>query len=258
MELTLEQAILGKGTQIKGKQYLSTEQYIMPFIERMSKYTDNFIINAIPADQISLTPSGEANMEDMVYNRMWIQAVMPDEAGYDNHDRVCGMVYGLDTRKPIVKFYVGGLNRACCNLCVFNPSFLNVQELEPETAINFRPIKSLLEYTDDVKATLERLANTEVEYNQSTINENLGKWIRNTMSKQFTNNFGKVKVAASTAIDAFKLLYEDKESPYYVNPGHSTDLFNVYNAFTQILTDDKKDIINKCEKTLVISDIIGI
>lgn len=258
MELTLEQALLGKPTQIKGKEYLSTAAYIEPFIERMSKFTDNFIIQAIPADQISLTSNGEANVEDMVYNRMWVQAVMPDECGYDNHERVIGMVYGLDTRKPIVKLYTGGLNMACCNLCVFSPEFLNVQELEPERAINFKPINHLLEQTSDIKATLERLANTVVPYNELTINENLGKWVRNTMDKQFTSQFGKVKLATSTAIDAFKLLYQDKESPYYVNPGVSTDMFNVYNAFTQVLTNDTKDVINKVEKTLLVSSILDI
>lgn len=258
MEITLEQALAGKATQIKGKAYLDTESYIMPFIDRMSKFTDKFIFNAIPADQMSLTPSGEMNIEDLIWNRMWIQAVMPDEAGYDNHDRVVGMVYGLDTRKPVSKFYVGGLNRACCNLCVFSPSFLNVQELEPETAINYKPIQGLLEQTDNVKSTLEKLANTEVPYDESLINENLGKWIQNTMDKQFSNQYGKVKISASTAIDAFKLLYKDEESPYYVQPGASTDLFNVYNAFTQTITDDKRDICNKCEKTILVSNIIGI
>lgn len=258
MELTLEQALKGKATQIKGKEYFTTEAYITPFIERMSKFTDDFRIQAIPADQISLTKDGEINMEDIVYNRIWIQAVMPDECGFENHDRVIGMVYGLDTRKPIVKLYNGGLNRACCNLCVFDPNFLNVQELEPESAINFKPINYLLEQTSTIKAILERLSNTEVPYDESIINENLGQWVRNTMSKQFTNQFGKVKISTNTAIDAFKLLYEDKESPYYVNPGYSTDMFNVYNAWTQVITDDKKDIINKCEKTLLISNILNI
>lgn len=168
------------------------------------------------------------------------------------------MVYGLDVRKPVAKIYVGGLNRACCNLCVFSPSFLNVQELEPETAINYKPIEHLLQQTSDVTATLKRLSETEVKYDERLINENLGLWIRNTMDKQFSNNFGKVKVATSTAIDAFKLLYQDEKSPYYVNPGCSTDLFNVYNAFTQCITDDKRDIVNKAEKTILISKILNI
>ena len=32
-------------------------------------------------------------------------------------DEVVGLVYGLDVRKPVVKIYRGGLNRACTNLC---------------------------------------------------------------------------------------------------------------------------------------------
>ena len=253
MEITLEQALAGNRTRIKDNEYLPTSEYILPFIDRMSKYTDKFIINAIQPNQITIDTN---NGDNITYNRMWIQAVMPDECGYDNHDRVVGLVYGLDTRKPVSKLYVGGLNRACCNLCVFSPSFLSVQELAPESAIDFRPIKNLLEQTSNVKNILTELANTEVPYDESLINENLGRWVRNTMEKQFTGQFGKVKVATSVAIDAFNLLYRNSDSPYYVNPGYSTDMFNVYNAFTQVLTDDTRDIINKCEKTLLTYDII--
>ena len=258
MELTLEQALAGKSTCIKGKEYLSTEAYITPFLDRMSKYTDNFIINGIQPDQITLTKDGDINLEDITWNRMWVQAVMPDDAGYDNHDRVVGMVYGLDVRKPVVKFYVGGLNKACCNLCIFSPSFLNVEELEPEKAINFKPIERILSQTDNVKAILEKLSNTEVEYNESIINENLGAWIRKTLNDSFTNQLSKVKLATSSAIDAYKLLYEKEDSPYFVPKGTTTDMFNIYNAWTQVITDDKKDIINKAEKTLLVGNILGL
>ena len=258
MELTLEQVLAGRGTSIKGKEYLSTDAYVEPFLERMSKYTDKFIFNGIQPDQITLTKDGDINLEDITWNRMWIQAVMPDEAGFEGHDRVVGMVYGLDIRKPIVKFYVGGLNRACCNLCVFSPSFLDVKEIEPEKALDYRPIERLLSQTDNVRAILERLSDTEVKYNEVTINENLGDWVRKTLNASFTNQFNKVKLATSSAIDAYKLLYEKEDSPYFVPKGTTTDMFNVYNAWTQVITDDKKDIINKCEKTLLIGNILGI
>lgn len=258
MELTLQQAIAGKSTSIKGKEYLSTTAYVEPFLERMSKYTDNFIFNGIQPDQITLTKDGDINLKDITWNRMWVQAVMPDEAGFDNHDRVVGMVYGLDVRKPVVKFYVGGLNRACCNLCVFSPSFLDVKELEPEKAIDYRPIDRLLTQTDNVKAILERLSNKEVEYDEVKINENLGDWVRKTLNMSFTNQLSKVKLATSSAIDVYKLLYEKEDSPYFVPKGTTTDMFNVYNAWTQIITDDSKDIINKCEKTILVGNILGI
>ena len=147
---------------------------------------------------------------------------------------------------------------ACLNLCVFNPMFLNVQELEPEKPINFKCIKPLMEMTSDIKVKLDKLSNTEVPYDEKVINENLGSWVRSTLNASYDDGYGKVKLASTIAIDAYKLLYEDKESPYYVNPGSSTDLFNVYNAFTQCITDDKRDIMNKAEKTLLVSNILGI
>ena len=258
MEISITEALAGKSTSIKGKEYLSTTAYVEPFLERMSKYTDNFIINGIQPDQITLTKEGNINLEDITWNRMWIQAVMPDNIGYDNHSRVVGMVYGLDVRKPIVKFYVGGLNMACCNLCVFSPSFLDVKELEPEKAIDYRVVDHLMTQTDNVRAILEKLSNTEVEYNETVINENLGDWVRKTLNNSFTNQLSKVKLATSSAIDAYKLLYEKEDSPYFVPQGTTTDMFNIYNAWTQVITDDKKDIINKAEKTLLVGNILGL
>ena len=144
MELTIEQLLQGKATIIKGNEFFTTKAYAEPFLDRMSKYTDEFIINVKPADQISLTKEQEVNFEDIVYNRVWIQAVLPDEYAYENHKRVMSMLYALDTRKPVVKMYTGALNMACLNLCVFNPDALNTAELEPQTAINFSTIQTLM------------------------------------------------------------------------------------------------------------------
>lgn len=258
MKLTLEQALAGKATNIKGKKYFSTAAYIEPFIKRMSKYTDNFIINGIQPDQITFDQEGDINVENLTWNRMWVQAVLPDNDYFPNHDHVVGMVYGLDVRKPVIKLYMGGLNRACCNLCVFSPSFLDVKELEPGKAIDYRPIDRLMKQTDDVKAVLEKLSNTEVEYNEKQINENLGNWVRKTLNFSFSDQFNKVKLATSSAIDTYKLLYEKEDSPYFVPKDSVTDMFNIYNAWTQVITDDKRDILNKCEKTLLVSNILGI
>lgn len=262
MELTLEELLKGKGTIIKGKEYFKTEAYVAPFIERMSKFTDDFRIQAKLPDQISVTKREDLSLEDTVFNRVWVQAVLPDEYSFENHKEVIGMVYGLDARKPVFKIYRGALNMACLNLCVFNPSFLNVQEIEPERAINYKPLNTLMEQTSDVKVWLDKLVETEVLYDEQSINENLGLWIRNSIGSSYDTGYGKVKLAASTAIDAYKLLYEKKESPYYVKPGEATNLFNVYNAFTELITNDGtkdsgcKDILNKCEKTLLLKNIL--
>ena len=256
MEIDLGTLLQGKATIIKGKEYFSTEAYVTPFLERMSKFTNDFRIQAKLPDQISITKEEDLNLEDTVFNRVWIQAVMPEEYSFDNHTEVISMVYGLDTRKPVAKIYRGALNMACLNLCVFNPSFINVQEIEPEKPINFKCIQPLMEQTSDIKTWLDKLSETEVPYNEDLINENLGSWIRKTLLSSYDTGYGKVKLATSTAIDAYKLLYEKGDSPYFVKPGQSTTMFNIYNAWTQIITNDFKDIMNKVEKTLLIKDII--
>lgn len=255
MEINFEQLLAGKATRIKEKEYFTTEAYVTPFMERMQDMTDNFIINVKPADQISLTKNGEINFDDVIYNRVWIQAIMPDEYAWDNHKRVISMIYALDTRKPVVKFYTGALNMACLNLCVFNPEMLSVAELEPESAINYGFLRNMLEVTDNIRCKLETLSN--LEFNRDTIYDNLGHWVDNCITSKFNNGFGNVKLAESTPIEVYKDLFYNEKSKYYTTNG-VVDGFTVYNAFTELITEDKRDITNKFEKTLLISDILGI
>lgn len=256
MEINLETLLRGKATLIKGKEYLSAEAYVTPFLERMSKYTDDFRIQAKLPDQISITRNKDINFDDIVYNRVWIQAVLPDGVDFENHVKVVGLVYGLDTRKPVSKIYTGGLNCACTNLCVFNPDDIEVSELEPATPINFKRVVPMAEEVLNVAEWLKKLSHMELPYNDRTINEELGRWVRNTFSCSYGLNLGKVKLATSSAIDAYKLLYEKEDSPYYVPVNETTTMFNVYNAWTQTITDDARDIMNKAEKCLLLKQIL--
>lgn len=259
MEITIDELLKGKGTKIKNKEYFSTEAYVTPFLERMSKFTNDFRVQVKLPDQISVTKENNINLDDIVFNRVWIQAVMPEEYCFNNHKEVIGMVYGLDTRKPISKIYRGALNMACLNLCVFNPSFLNSQLLEPESPIDFSCIESLMKQVSDIKSWLDRLVSVEVPYDEHLINDNLGLWIRKSMNHSYNTECGKVKLATSVPIDAYKLLYEDTKSPYYVPEGESTNMYNVYNAFTEIISNnDTRDILNKAEKTLLLKSILNL
>ena len=58
MEVTLDELLRGKATIIKNKEYFSTEQYITPFLERMSKFTNDFKIQVKLPDQYTLTKEG--------------------------------------------------------------------------------------------------------------------------------------------------------------------------------------------------------
>ena len=259
MDIQLEQLLKGKQTRIKDKEYFETEAYVNPFLERMSKLTSDFKVKVELPDQVTLIKEGDVNLEDITYNRVWIQAVLPEQYNVDNHQDVVGMVYGLDTRKPIVKFYRGGLNMACTNLCVFNPDYLDVQELQPESAIDYRPLDSLINKANEIKVFLEKLHGITFPRDNQYINEQLGMWVRNCLNIPYHNGINNVKLATSTAIDAYKLLFEKDSSEYYVPVTSNTDMFNVYNAFTELISNDKdKDIMNKCEKTLLLKNILGI
>ena len=254
MEVKLNELLAGKSTRIKNREYFPTAAYVEPFLDRVSKtLTDKFIVKVETPEQIT-TNEGT---DDLTYNRVWIQGILPDEFNIENHQEVIGMVMGLDVRKPIAKFYRGGVNMACCNLCVFNPSFLECQEIYPEAALNYKSVDTLINRASELRQWLNTLHTTTFERSEQNINESLGMWVRRCLDISFNNGFGKVKLAVSSAIDAYKLLFVDSESDYYVHPGDNTDLFNIYNAFTDIISNDKdKDIMNKAEKCLLLKDII--
>ena len=169
------------------------------------------------------------------------------------------MVYGIDVRKPVVKFFKGQERMSCTNLCVFSPELLACQDLEPETSIDFRPLDRIIKQTDDTASWIKKIIDTEFTCDDYNINESLGKWIRNCINYSYDNHYGKVKVACSTPIDAYKLLFEKDDSDYFIGKESSSSMYQVYNAFTQILTDGmKKDPFNIFEKTLLIKDILDI
>lgn len=66
MEITLDALLKGKPTIIKDNKYLSTKEYVQPFIDEMSKYTKNFIIHVQLPNQVTLSE----NNKDLTYNKV--------------------------------------------------------------------------------------------------------------------------------------------------------------------------------------------
>ena len=261
MEIALNELLAGKATRIRGKEYFSTAAYVEPFLERIQRLTNEISVQCQLPSQITYTGDGNLNTEDITYNRVLIEAKLPDEYKFndDPHRPVIGMVYGIDVRKPVVKFFKGMERMSCTNLCVFSPELLSCQELVSETAIDYKPLERIIQQTDDTAARLKTLISTEFECSDYNINESLGKWIRNCINYSYDNHYGKVKVACSSPIDAYKLLFEKEDSEYYFDNAKSISMYQVYNAFSQILTDGrKKDFFNIFEKTLLVQDILGI
>lgn len=262
MQLTLTELLAGKATRIRGKEYFQTAAYVEPFLERAQKLTNDFRVQVQLPSQLTYTENGDINTEDITYNRVLIEAILPDEYKFDNdpYRSVLGMVYGIDVRKPVIKFFKGHERMSCTNLCVFSPQLLACQDLEPQTAADYRPLERIIKETDDTAKWLKKILELEFECNVQNINESLGKWIRNCINYSFDNHYGKAKLAVSTPIDAYKSLFEKEDSEYFAGLDSGTiSMYQVYNAFTQILTDGmKKDPFNIFEKTLLLKDILDI
>lgn len=259
MDITIDELLKGKPTIIKGKNYFGTAAYVEPFFERLNNLTNDFRVHVQLPDQITKTVNGDVNTDDITYNRVYIEAVLPDDMCYDNHDRVIGMVMGLDTRKPVAKFYSGALNAACTNLCVFDPGYLFCQQIEPETALDYKPLDKVLDMKDATKEVLVALHETRFANRVDELEQHLGRWCRNAMHQTYDSGFQPVKLSIDNVIQAYKSLFEKEDSDYY-QVGDIVNMFDVYNAFTQQITnarDKGKDLINMFEKTLLLRQILG-
>ena len=248
MEITIAELLQGKATIIKNKDYLSTREYVEPFFEKMAPFTDTFKISVRLPDQMTITTT-----QDVTFNRVLIEAVLPTVV--DNHQEVIGFLYGLDVRKPIVKIYRGHINGACTNLCVFSPRWQTVQELKP----NERPqieVKDLLELPNNFPQKLLRLKDTFIDDTQ--LFHKLGGWVDSCLRDSWYNSIQNVKISPSLPIEAYKSLFIDEKSSYFVKPNTQASMFDVYNAFTQVITDDKKDIINRFEKTMMVNKLLEV
>ncbi len=252
-DLTIFDLYKGKSTLIKNKEFFPTKTYVEPFVEKMSKFTNKFTVQVKLPDQMTFNK----DTQDITYNRVLVQAQLPEKYCIDNHDEVIGFLYGLDVKKPIVKIYRGYLNRACTNLTVFDPQWIEVQELVPGEPIKYNAIKQLMEYTSDVEIKLKEMKSNYLDREIRT--QYLGEWVDSALRSTEDYGFGKVKLAVSTPIDAYKELFINRDSEYFIPEGRDPSVFDVYNSFTQILTNSaKKDLMNNFEKTMLVGKLLKV
>lgn len=258
MEISIDELLNnGRPLTIKNKEFFSTEAYVEPFMERMQKLTNDFIIKVKLPD--TMTRSLDNNVLNQGFTRVWIQAVLPEsESVFDNHRETMNLLYALDTKKPLAKIFRANVNQACLNMCTFNPHALQIQDLIPQEPINYTFVDEVMRMADDTKMRLTKMKSQYLDRGD-TLLETLGTWVDNCIKVKHKSNFGTVKIAESIPIEVYKSLFINDKSDYYCPPGIEPTLFDVYNAFTYPLSNDKdKDLVNHFEKTLLVSQIMGL
>ena len=255
MEITIGKLLEGKSTVIKEHEYLSTEEYVKPFIELMSKFTKDFSVQVQLPTQFTITNS----KEDITYNRVWVQAVMPNSNDVCGYAETFNLVYALDVRKPVYKLFKAYKDRKTGNLFVFDSQWLSVYELKPGTAfIDFeQSIKNLMEMTDDSEIRFNRLNKEFLSSRAKDKQQKLGSLIENSMFYEYCNKGGKVKLAPAMVLKAFQNVYMDSSSRNYVSETEESSLFNYLDAFSTLVTQDSKDIVNRFEKSALALQILN-
>ena len=165
------------------------------------------------------------------------------------------MIYGLDVKTPIVKFYIGNIDKNG-NLITFDPNAMIIQKLESATPIDFSGIKGLMELTDSSEVMLKQLQETFVD--RDKFMGMLGEWIDIALEKAIVNDGGKVKLATSLPVDVYKSILKDKDSGYYISETEQISMLDLYKTFASKIREDDKDIINRFEKTLLINKVLKI
>lgn len=248
--ITVNELLLGKETVIKGKEYFSTAKYVQPFLDRMKEFTSEFKVYVKTPDQMT----GRIDNPDVTYNKVLVQAILPTKVG-DYNETIC-FCYALDVRKPVAKFFKCYMNVETGIILAFNPSWQSTQAIEAEEPLSYADVKKLLELTDDVAVKVDQLEDKPVDRGQ--LNSILGSWVRRSRMFESNSEFGKVKLSSTNAIDAFEMIFENQDSDYYCDKSTAVSMFDCYEAFGQTIADDKKDIINKFDKALLVNTIMGV
>lgn len=250
MEVTIGKLLEGKSTVIKENEYLETKEYVTPFIELMKKFTNDFSIQVQLPSQLTITDS----KEDITYNRVWVQAIMPEKCNKAGFAETYNLIYALDIKKPIYKIFKAYKDRKSSNLFVFNSMWVTTYDLKPkENFIEFdETVKNLMQLTDDSEIRFNKMNKEFLSSDPEDRQQKLGELIEDSMLFEITNKVGKIKIAPTMVLKAYQNVYLDSSSKNYVPENEKCSVFNYVDAFSSLITEDDKDIVNRFEKNLLI------
>lgn len=101
-----------------------------------------------------------------------------------------------------------------------------------------------MEKTDDSEVRFRKLNNTFFETDTKERQENLGRLIESSMIYEYYGKGGKVKIAPAMVLKAYQNVYLDSSSRNFVPDTQQCSLFNYLDAFSTLITQDHKDIMN--------------
>lgn len=252
MEITIQALLEGKPTTIKEVNFLSTKEYVLPFLTEMKKFTDHFVINVELPKQLTVTN----NIKDITYNKVWIQAIMPNKYDVLGYKEVYGFIYALDIKTPVYKIYRAYINPENNNLCVFNPEWIKTYELKPgETPVI--KVTDLMQMSTDVEIHLTKMQKSFLSPEIKDCHSLLGELIDKSLLYEYKDIVGKIKLSSADVIKSYEDVYHNTTSKYFVKESEECSKLNYYNALCSQITNSK-DIVNRWEKTILVGMLLNI
>jgi hypothetical protein len=249
MIVNIKELYTGKATIIKNKQYFNSEKYCKPFIEKLEPLTEKFIINVQTPDQLT----GSRENWDVVFNKVSILAILKSEI--EGFKEVVGFCYALDIKKPVAKFYRAFYNENNGNLIAHDESFLEHQEIEEDEILTYSVVDKLLEKTNNFKNFICNFE--DYKLSRQLMDTYLGSWVRGCVNEFYLNDSGKIKVSPKDAISTYINFCVDRDNVFYLGDKQEFTKLDLLENFLSGITNDKKDIMNKFEKCLIIKKIIS-
>lgn len=226
-----------------GVNFHSPRQYIEPFLEKFKS------INGVQFEAKvsgSVVNKEEDDTINAAYSRIGVKVTLPEGYRINSHNSVIGMVYALDTVKPIMKVYSGEDADACLNLAIFGAQYFHSVEILAGTANIYERAGMYIEGVEKQLAEFQKI------YEQLNDRQYKGKEIDEIMGHLLRSCYNNKLIGTNPVLSALKDL-ENPKSVYAIKE-NNTSAWNIYSAMTQYITD-KVDIAEKPTKTVMVSNL---
>lgn len=133
-----------------------------------------------------------------------------------------------------------------------------VRELKPLLGVNIDIIDSMLKLPDDMELRIKSMKNKTLSTKDNERTKRIGEYIEKAHYAYWKNSVGgKISISPLNLVKVYQNVYIDQNSDFYVGDKDST-VMNMFEAMTQFIASDKKDIGNKVEKTFLVNQLMGL
>lgn len=242
----LEQSKIFVHAKLEGMPFQHPLSYFSKFIEQ-TRGLGEHIFQA----EVGAKNTNDDSTDNVSYSRVSVICKIPREVQVDDplfnkYVPKIGMLYALDTQKPVIKVFTGSEVSACLNTCVFGASSV----IEAQVINSRKPIDDAIDrYIQENEKTLEMIQ-TKVE---KLVDMNFtGVDYDRMVGKMVQFGYGLPQLGIQPIMGGIKDMCDSK-SIYYAGAKPSISGWKMYNSVTEALK--KSSIIDMPTRVQLLEDL---